>query len=180
MHNARMSDWPRLRSVVRTIFPHLSDSDVSNLLRWHHQGTVVACRGRDLIGYYQIHPRGEPGVAWLNYFGVLPAWRGFGVADSLLAMSERHARTCGFDSMMLDSWVNDVRAHRFYERSGYARQGQQACTDGAKLRFAKTLAQTPVLARAMPALEPATAVTRVLRKLAYGVLLRWPNAGVTA
>ena len=175
-----MSDWPRLGRVARTIFPELSDDDVSHLLRWHHHGTVVRCRGRDIIGYYQINPRGEPGVAWLNYLGVLPAWRGCGVASTLLAMCERHAKTCGFDSIMLDALVDNVRAHRFYERNGYARQGQHACAAVGKLRFAKTLAHTPVLARAMPALGPAPVLTRALRKLAYGVLTRWPDAEVRA
>ncbi|MDP1525455.1 MAG: GNAT family N-acetyltransferase [Rhodocyclaceae bacterium] len=180
MRNARISDWPRLGPVAHTIFPELSDSDVSHLLRWHHQGTVVACHGRDIIGYYQIQPRGEPGVAWLNYLGVLPAWRGIDVAGSLLATSERHAKTCGFDSIMLDTRVDNVHAQHFYERNGYARRGEQTYAAGAKFRFAKTLAQTPALAQAMPALEPAPVFTRALRKLAYGVLMRWPYAGARA
>jgi ribosomal protein S18 acetylase RimI-like enzyme len=176
MRNARMPDWPRLGRVVRALFPELSDADVSHLLRQHHNGTVVACHGHEIVGYYQICPRGERGVVWLNYLGVLPAWRGCGVAGALLAMGERHGKTCGFDAIMLDALADNVHAHRFYERNGYVRLVQQAGTAGAKFRFAKTLAQTPVLARAMPALEPATGLTLTLRKLAYGVLVGWPDA----
>ena len=67
-----MTDWPRLRQSVRTIFDHLDDDQTSQLLRRHHAATVVACRGREIIGYYQFYPHDEPGVAWLNHFGVVP------------------------------------------------------------------------------------------------------------
>ena len=84
IRNARMSDWPRLRHAVRAIFDHLDDAQVSHLLRRHHAGTVVACHGREIAGYYQFYPHVEPRVAWLNFFGMTPRWRGQGTADILL------------------------------------------------------------------------------------------------
>jgi ribosomal protein S18 acetylase RimI-like enzyme len=167
IRRAHITDWPHLRRVVRSLFSELNEADVSYLLRHHHHGTVVACEGRNVIGFYQIYPRGEPGGAWLNYIGVLPVWRGHGVADALLSFCERHAKTCGFASIALDSFKDNVRSHRFYERNGYVRLVKQDYAGGAKFYFTKSLAQTPALALAMPSLDTVTVLTRVLRKLSY-------------
>ncbi|MEQ1803835.1 MAG: GNAT family N-acetyltransferase [Burkholderiaceae bacterium] len=155
--------------MVRTLFDHLDDAEVSYLLRRHLTGTVVACLGPDIVGYYQIHARGEPGVAWLNFFGVMPPWRGQGAAQALLARCERHAKTCGFESMKLDAFAHNHRAHRFYARQGYTRLGEWKLPDGVKFRFEKSLAQTPALDRPAPSLQPPTTATRWVRRVWYAV-----------
>lgn len=176
IRRARMTDWPQLRRIVRSLFSELHEADVSKLLRHDHQGTVVACQGRNVIGFYQICPRGESGVAWLNYIGLIPMWHGHGAADALLTFCEKHAKTCGFETIALDSFKDNVRSHRFYERNGYVPLVMRDYAGGAKFRFTKSLAQTPALALAqalaMPSLGPVTAITRVLRKLSYEVLTR--------
>ena len=170
IRSARMTDWPQLRKAVRTIFDHMDDAQISFLLRRHHAATVVAWRGREIVGYYQFYPHADPGVAWLNHFGVMPDHKGHGEADALLAFFLRHAKTCGFDSVALDAVEGNVRAHRFYERNGFARRSKQAHVDGVKWRFVMSLAGAVVLDQAMPSIQPPNTLTRAWRKLAFGML----------
>ena len=172
IRSARMTDWPQLRKAVRTIFNHLDDDETSYLLRRHHAATVVACRGREIIGYYQFYPHADAGVAWLNHFGVTPGNKGHGEADALLAFFLRHAKTCGFDSIALDAFEDNVRAHRFYERNGFACRSKQTHEDGVKWRFVMSLAGAAALDQAMPSLQPPNTLTRAWRKLAYITLIR--------
>lgn len=170
---ARILDWPQLRKTVRTIFPHLEDAEVSQLLRRHHAGTVVACRDHDIVGYYQFYTHADPGVAWLNHFGVLPQVRGGGVADALLVFFTRHAKTCSFGSVALDAYEDNLRAHRFYERHGFVRHSLQTHEDGVKWRFVRPLAAVKSLESAVPSLHPPSRPIRAWRKLAYWALARF-------
>lgn len=170
---AVLTDWPRLRRIAHGLFPELSDADISHLLRHHHGGTGVACAGADIVGYYQIQPGRESGVAWLNYLGVVPAWRGRGVAAELLCMSERHGSACGFALLALDVLRDNERALRFYRRHGYLPLPGPPAAAGNKTRFGKPL--TPAAAApAMPSLAPPPGLTRAWRRLAYGALIRLP------
>lgn len=174
IRSARITDWPRLRKAVRTIFDPMDDAQISFLLRRHHAATVVACRGREIVGYYQFYPHAESGVAWLNHFGVIPDHRGNGEADALLAFFLRHAKTCGFDSIALDAFEDNVRAQRFYERNGFARRSKQAHEDGVKWRFVMPLAGAIAFDHAMPPLQLPNALLRAWRKLAYAMLTARP------
>lgn len=172
IRSARMTDWPQLRKAVRTIFDHLDDDQASFLLRRHHAATVVARRGREIVGYYQFYPHADSGVVWLNHFGVMPDNRGHGEADALLAFFLRHAKTRGFDSIALDAFEGNARAHRFYERNGFTRRSKQTHEDGEKWRFVMSLAGAAALDHAMPSLQPPNMLTRAWRKLAYITLTR--------
>lgn len=168
---ARWTDWPQLRPLVLGIFPHLSPVEVSFLLRRHHEGTVVACREAGPVGYYQFYPHAEPGVAWLNHFGVEPGARGRGDAADLLRFFERHAVSAGFDSAALDAFENNVRAHRFYERMGFSFVSKQIHEDGVKCRFRKALTNVEALEQVMPSLRPPSRWILACRKLAYAALV---------
>lgn len=174
IRSARMTDWPQLRKAVRNIFGHMDEEQISFLLRRHHGATVVACRGRQIVGYYQFYPHADAGVAWMNHFGVIPDHRANGEADALLAFFLRHAKTCGFDSIALDAFEDNVRAHRFYERNGFARRSKQAHEDGVKWRFVMPLAGAIAFDHAMPSLQPPKVLLRAWRKLAYGMLTARP------
>lgn len=168
IRSARWSDWPQLCHVVPVIFPHMDADEVSHLLRRHHAATAVACNARsEVVGYYQFYPHAEPGVAWLNHFGVTPQARGTGAADALLAYFLRHAKSCGFGSAALDAFEDNHRAHRFYERAGFARVSRQAHEDGVKWRFVMPLAGIKALEHAVPTIRPPRRWTRAWRKLAY-------------
>jgi GNAT superfamily N-acetyltransferase len=168
---ARWTDWPQLQPLVLSIFPHLSPVEASFLLRRHHAGTVIAYRDATPVGYYQFYPHAEPGVAWLNHFGVEPDSRGRGDAVDLLRFFERHAVSAGFDSAALDAFEDNVRAHRFYERMGFSFISTQAHDDGVKCRYRKALSGVEALARVMPSLRPPSRWTLACRKLAFAALV---------
>lgn len=179
IRSARWTDWPRLHPLVLTIFPRMSTAEASHLLRRHHAGTVVACRGPRLTGYYQFYPHADAGVAWLNHFGVDPEAKGRGEAVDLIRFFERHAVTSGFASVALDAFEDNVRAHRFYERMGFTFESTQTHVDGVKRRYRKSLAGVAPLEQPMPSLRPPGRWTLACRKLAFGALVpAWctPNA----
>jgi GNAT superfamily N-acetyltransferase len=55
---------------------------------------------------------------------VAPALHGSGLAHTLLDLAEAHAVAAGAQHLMLWSDTRFDRAHRFYEKRGYVRQGQ--------------------------------------------------------
>lgn len=62
--------------------------------------------------------------AWeIGRLYVLPAWRGSGLAHRLLDLAEAHARDAGARRLALWSDTRFDRAHRFYEKRGYRRDG---------------------------------------------------------
>ena len=176
IRSARIADWPRLRRTVQSIFPHLSEAEVSYQLRQHHAATVVACRGADICGYYQFYAHADAGVAWLNFIGVVPRARGQGDAEILLTFFTRHAKTCGFESVALDVFEDKQRAQRFYERRGFTRHTKQAHADGVKWRFLLSLTDVAPFERPMPSIRPAGPLVRAWRKLAYVALSAVPPA----
>lgn len=169
---ARWTDWPQLLRLVPAIFPHIGADEAGYLLRRHHAGTVVAwCRPR-LVGYYQFYAHAEPGVAWLNHFGVEPGARGSGEASALLRFFERHALSSGFESVALDAFEYNTRAHRFYERAGFAFVSKQAHEDGVKFRYRKSLSGVVPFSRPMSSISPPGRWVRTCRRLAFAVLTR--------
>ncbi|HST75500.1 MAG TPA: GNAT family N-acetyltransferase [Acetobacteraceae bacterium] len=54
---------------------------------------------------------------------VLPAWRGSGLAHRLLDTAEAHARAARAARLILWTDTRFERAHRFYEKRGYRRDG---------------------------------------------------------
>ena len=62
-------------------------------------------------------------VAWLKRLYVDSDLRGGGHADSLLEWAYAHARKLGLTRMQLWSDIRFERAHRFYEKHGFAHDG---------------------------------------------------------
>lgn len=63
---------------------------------------------------------------WLVQVGVVPAWRGRGLAAALAAEMLRRAQVSGATSTLLTVNVNNPGASRVYERLGFARIGRRA------------------------------------------------------
>lgn len=168
-----MTDWPRLSQVVEAIFMELGSEQISHLLRRYLNGTVVACHGREIIGFYALTASSQHDVAWLDYIGVMPNWRGHGVAHALLFRCEHHARSAGFSSVALDAYAHNTTARHFYERNGYACCGEKTYAEGVKRRYSKTLASnadaSPLMVRS---LAPIGLWTRIVRKLLYSAIVR--------
>ena len=87
--------------------------------------------GEEIIGFVKMGPVTFPGE-WrpdaieLYQFYVLGAWHGEGVAQQLMAWSLEHARSHGAREIILSVYVDNHRAHRFYEKYGFEDIGRIA------------------------------------------------------
>lgn len=83
----------------------------------HVPKTRVALRDGQIIGFYMI--KGTE----VYQFYVSSAGRGTGVAGLLMADAERHLKAIGIPSPWLACSIGNERAARFYEKSGWVRNG---------------------------------------------------------
>lgn len=89
-----------------------------------------------IIGFVKMGPVTFPGE-WrpdaieLYQFYVLSGWHGQGVAQKLMAWSLDHARSHGAREVILSVYVDNHRAHRFYEKYGFHDIGRIAFRVGA-------------------------------------------------
>ncbi len=85
----------------------------------------VAVAEERIVGSVATAPAGEVGGAWeLTKLYLAPDLRGGGLATLLVEMAEAHAAEHGALRMILWSDVLFKRAHAFYERLGYRRDGR--------------------------------------------------------
>ena len=91
----------------------------------------LALENDAIIGFVKMGPVTFPGE-WrpdaieLYQFYVLGAWHGEGVAQELMAWSLSHARDHGAREVILSVYVDNHRAHRFYEKYGFRDIGRIA------------------------------------------------------
>ncbi|MEG3124304.1 GNAT family N-acetyltransferase [Sphingomonas sp. GB1N7] len=84
-----------------------------------------------IIGFVKMGPVTFPGE-WrpdaieLYQFYVLGPWQGQGVAQELMAWALEHSRSHGAKEVILSVYVDNHRAHRFYERYGFRDIGRYA------------------------------------------------------
>ena len=84
-----------------------------------------------IVGFVKMGPVTFPGE-WrpdaieLYQFYVLAPWQGQGVAQELMAWSLEHSRSHGAKEVILSVYVDNHRAHRFYERYGFRDIGRYA------------------------------------------------------
>lgn len=100
----------------------LSDPDFAVRLALAEEG---------IVGFVKMGPVTFPGE-WrpdaieLYQFYVLAHWHGEGVAQELMAWSLAHARAHGAREVILSVYVDNHRAHRFYEKYGFCDIGRIA------------------------------------------------------
>jgi GNAT superfamily N-acetyltransferase len=84
----------------------------------------AAERGGAVVGMIGTRPLPEPGSAWeICRLYLAAGQRGTGLAQRLLRLAEDHARAQGAARLVLWTDTRFDRAHRFYEKQGYVRQG---------------------------------------------------------
>ncbi len=83
----------------------------------------IAIDGNSVIGTVAIRDLGD-GTAKLNRMFVKSDHHGKGVGQKLLDRALQHAKDEGFSEVILNTHVNMKRAHRFYEKNGFVRVGQ--------------------------------------------------------
>ena len=110
-----------------------------------------------VVGMIATYPEGD---AWmLSRVYLAPAQRGTGVGLRLLRLAEDHARDAGAARMVLWSDVLFTRAHAFYEKHGFLRQGGlralQNPSNSIEAGYAKPLSGLVVEALDVAAAESA-------------------------
>ena len=91
----------------------------------------LALADDSIIGFVKMGPVTFPGE-WrpdaieLYQFYVLGAWHGQGIAQDLMAWALDHARSHGAKEIILSVYVDNHRAHRFYEKYGFEDIGRIA------------------------------------------------------
>jgi len=115
----------------------LNDSTLRARLQKMH--VLVAILGGEIVGTVAAAAHdGEEGH--LRGMGVLPQFRGAGVAAQLLDAIERWLREHGCSRISLDTTVPLQPAMRFYEKHGYSRSGKITDFFGMPLiEYLKTL-----------------------------------------
>lgn len=95
--------------------------DVDALLQPHVAFAIARTEAGDAVGCGAFVA--DAGWAELKRMFVVPAQRGRGVAQAVLAFLEREAQARGVTVMRLETGNLQPEALRFYERAGYVRRG---------------------------------------------------------
>lgn len=89
---------------------------------------LVAVRDGRIVGSVTVTPYGTPqsemareGESEFRYLGVAPDARGTGVGEALVAACEERAAAHGASRIVICVISDNTRAHRFYDRLGFAR-----------------------------------------------------------
>jgi ribosomal protein S18 acetylase RimI-like enzyme len=147
--DARTIDGPALAAMARESFTEtfgtlydpkdlgafLDEAFGPNGLPSQHSDPDFAIRlaldDGKIIGFVKMGPVTFPGE-WrpdaieLYQFYVLRPWHGRGVAQEMMAWALDHARSHGAREVILSVYVDNHRAHRFYERYGFRDIGRIA------------------------------------------------------
>ena len=147
--DARAADGPALSAMARRSFTETfgtlyRQSDLAAFLddAFGANGLAVQLSDPDfavrlalsddaIIGFVKMGPVTFPGE-WrpdaieLYQFYVLGPWQGEGIAPVLMEWSLEHARSHGAKEIILSVYVDNHRAHRFYERYGFHDIGRYA------------------------------------------------------
>lgn len=90
---------------------------VARTMAGRDTATVVACAGREVIGFAMMY-FGEQ-HAHLNLLAVRPAYQRRGIGRRLMAWLEESARAAGITGIYLEVRVNNQDARRFYRVLGF-------------------------------------------------------------
>ena len=85
-----------------------------------HDILLIACRNSEVLGCVILHPLDNK-VVRLRAMAVAPEYQGTGIGRLLVKDAERVAREEGFRRIILHA---RMVVHSFYEKLGYARQGE--------------------------------------------------------
>lgn len=124
------------------------------------QGGMLWSAERDgrIIGMVGTRPRQEDAAWEICRMYVDAAARGSGLAGALLRRAEDHARAAGAERLVLWTDTRFTRAHGFYEKHGYVRQGSIRILDdishSLEFRYAK-----PARGLVVEALDAAAAAS---------------------
>lgn len=123
------ADHPVFFRLMQDMHPHLTETQfLGYVAEMRAQGTTVvgAFRNGAMCGVagYRILTRFFIGKTFdLDGFAVDPSCRGQGIGAFLLEWLEQEAARLGCTAMVLDAYVHNADAHRFYFRYGFHIKG---------------------------------------------------------
>lgn len=120
---ASWQDLGALRHLERACFPQDAWPllDLISVLTFPHVVRLKAVIEGQMVGFVAGEPKGLGGYAWIATIGVLPEYRGLGIATALLDACERRLHV---DRVRLSVRHGNIPAIRLYEKSGYHRVGK--------------------------------------------------------
>jgi len=84
-------------------------------------GTFLVARAAGVVGGVGIRPH-APGIGEDTRLWVDPAWRGLGIARSLMEALEVAARSLGYEGLRLETGTGQPEAVALYAGAGWERQ----------------------------------------------------------
>jgi ribosomal-protein-alanine N-acetyltransferase len=120
---ATWQDLGALRRLERACFPQDAWPllDLISALSFPNVVRLKAVIAGQMVGFVAGEPKGLGGYAWIATIGVLPDYRGLGIAAALLLACERKLRVA---RVRLSVRPDNTPAIRLYEKSGYYRVGK--------------------------------------------------------
>lgn len=94
---------------------------VAKLLEDDPHSILIAWAGSTIAGLIVTRP--DNGPLWLDWFGVLPAYRGHGIADQLFERAIVEARQRGILKIWCDTRDTNTYAISIMEKHGFTRAG---------------------------------------------------------
>jgi GNAT superfamily N-acetyltransferase len=128
----------------------------------------AAERDGRIIGMAATRPLGDDAAWEICRVYVSKDARGTGLAQTLLTTAEAHARDAGAERLVLWTDTRFEAAHRFYEKTGYVRQGSIRILDDISnsLEFRYTKPLRGLVVEALDAAAAASAEAQLARILA--------------
>lgn len=129
MHCTTVAEMTAHAWLVRQLTPAITDDVYLALLREmvpHRYGQFVVVEGDRAIalsGYWIGHKFYCGRYLEVDNFVVDEAHRSRGIGQLLLDHLIEHAREEGCAHLMLDAYLQNNAAHRFYERNGFTKRG---------------------------------------------------------
>lgn len=109
------NDWAK-----RVEFETYAEANVPALLAADPKSILLACAGGDIAGLLVTRP--DDGPLWLSWFGVLPSYRGRGLADQLFARAIHEAKARGIGKIWCDTRVGNIYAIATMKRHGFTQR----------------------------------------------------------
>ena len=94
---------------------------------------AVACLDTEIVGCVFYSPEEEH--LYIGRLAVLPAFRRFGIGETLMRYAEKRAQTLGFRRVQIGVRIALPHLHAYYERLGYNRVRDEAHPGYAKPTF---------------------------------------------
>jgi ribosomal protein S18 acetylase RimI-like enzyme len=131
---ATTHDWMSVRNLFLTLLKNdpdafadeydivskLTDQIWSEKLSKDTKKTFIATEGGVAVGMGEVHfQEGEDGVVILGKLGVMPEYRGRGVAKELISNQEEWAKNFGSTKSRLYVMGDKPKTIEFYSKNGY-------------------------------------------------------------